>query len=1006
MALSSYDIRFILSVSDRTGNSLRRVAGDMRGVTADATRMKKAFAAMDVGRGLQLRGLLAGAGLGVAAQQAANFQTSVTKAASQIAGNNDVQKIGQNTIKLQEQILGLMKQFPASAQEQADAAYDIFSSMNVPLKQGVGLLKLFNMVAVAGATDLSTAANAMITILNNFGGSWDKTMKAVNTSFAIIRFGRLEFNEFNDMLNAVVPSAKAAGQSLEDVSGAMAFITTRIPSQKQGATAISRLLEVFTRSDFRAGAKKLRLNIEEADGALKPLPQIIGELARLDVAKAKSTINSLFSVVTSTGRGGGRGVQSTIQARRALTLLVTQYQEYVKTQRNVTGATSEFEKRYTAMIGSAGVKWEKFKAQLQALLIMVGAAVIPAFERLGGVLQHGIDWARQNRGTIEFIAKATLAVAVASLLAGTFLKLYGAALIVFTGLKRISMIGGGFLAVWARLSAVGDTIVGVLGRIAGGLLLVGGKSGGAAGNMGTLTTRLWLAITAITTLNGAGLRAAFSMGKFATATWLLITAISTLNITGVKAALSMVPLASMLARFAKIGVITIGINVIMNFMKKEKRDRAGFLAKRGLLGSAAFELMFGTDFGTSKWFQSKETKDAIDAYDKKQKTARKTGFGNIQNNMTSDVKKLIASIKKDLATNAGKLFDDKMLKSLGLDPQTINDQVNSLINQPAGANQAVNRQAQFAKDVVARQKELLTQASSKLVEVYQGFREANQTAFGDIFAPIEGTGEEEQLRKAWNWTAGADTLLGTMKARLAQFRAWRGELAMLLRKGFSKDFVDEFKKMGPEGLKYIDELKKAGPKKVQEFNQVMAGSKNQITKATEIDFNTQLKKWNSFGKDTAFKIILGMESEEQGLQTRMNNMVGRLYSGVAKTIAAQQVKLEQAAAQLEIPAPKFHVGPPIPTGAGDKTVPGKEVAAAGYKGRYAIPDASIGPLPINAVVAMGERYNAMARFYGAQTMGGASPIVNNFNVNGTFMTPKEMMDAAMRSAAHKTRHKR
>src|SRR4029079_18423407 len=103
----------------------------------------------------------------------------------------------------------------------------------------------------------------------------------------------------------------------------MAFITKLIPSQKQGATAISRLLEVLTRQDFRAGAAKLGLSIEDATGALKPLPQIIGELARLDVAKAKSTINSLFSVVTSTGRGGGRRITCTIHARSAHTLTRT-----------------------------------------------------------------------------------------------------------------------------------------------------------------------------------------------------------------------------------------------------------------------------------------------------------------------------------------------------------------------------------------------------------------------------------------------------------------------------------------------------------------------------------------------------------------------------------------------------------------------------------------------------------------------------------------------------------
>ena len=148
------------------------------------------------------------------------------------------------------------------------------------------------------------------------------------------------------------------------------------------------------------------------------------------------------------------------------------------------------------------------------------------------------------------------------------------------------------------------------------------------------------------------------------------------------------------------------------------------------------------------------------------------------------------------------------------------------------------------------------------------------------FEPVTGAdGEEQQLRKQWNWGTGANSLLGVMKSRVAQFKKWRGMLGMLLRKGFSKDFVAEFKKMGPDGLKYLDELKKAGPKKVQEFNTVMAQGKGAVTKATEIDFGAQMKKWNSFGKETALKMILGMESEEQGITEAYDRCsVNRMYA--------------------------------------------------------------------------------------------------------------------------------
>lgn len=941
MALGAYDIRFILSVSDRTGNSLRRVGTDMRGVAADAARMKKAFTAMDVGRGLQLRGLLGGAALGVAAQQAADFSTLVTKAGTQVAGNNSLEQIGKNTIGLQKEILNLMGQFPASAQEQADAAYDIFSAMNVPLKQGVGLLKLFNMVAVAGATDLETATNAMITILNNFGGSFDKTMKAVNTSFAIIRFGRLEFSEFNDMLNAVVPSAKAAGQTLEDVSGAMALVTKMIPSQKQGATAISRLLEVLTRSDFRAGAKKMGLSIETATGALKPLPEIIAELARLDISQAEGTINSLFQVVTATGRGGGRGIQSTVQARRALILLVKEFQEYQKVQKGVTGATSEFEKRYTMMIGTAGVKWEKFKANMQALLIMVGAAAIPLFERLGQKVNNAVNWARQNKGMLEFAVKATLVTAAASLLAGTFLKLYGTALILYTGLSRLA---GAF-----------------------GFAAIAARAGAAIGFLG----------------------AAFSL----------------LRAHGLKALPVIFQSLAGLSALAKLGVITVTVLVLWKIHKTQGWNEFWKNVDEKIISGAQQVGRLGGPVGASGRFiealmeadRSVRIKNLQALKDQKNKG--KGSNKEVAQEIDNTYKDLVNQVRKALTAGGKDFFNAKMMKAMGLDSNALNEQINNLVNQPPGGTE----KQQFANQIAENYKNLMQQASDRLIQVYGEFRSANEQALGNIFEPIEGTGEEEQLRKAWNWTTGADSLLENMKRRVAQFREWRAMLAMLLKKGFSKEFVAEFQKMGPDALKYLDELKSAGPKKVKQFNAVMVASKTTVTKATEIDFNAQIKKWESFGKNSAFAIISGLESEEVALAKRMDAYVTRVYSGVAMAIAREQAKLNFVVPQIT--GSEFNLSPkakPAPKGPTKK-----QIAAAGYEGRYAIPSAATGGLPVAAVQAMGDRYNAMARVYGTGWSNGPPTSWHyTFNVNGTFMSEAEMMDQAMRQAKHKTRNKR
>lgn len=950
MALSSYDVRFILSVSDRTGNSLRRFAGDMRSTTAEAARMKKAFTAMDLGRGLAIRGLLAGAGLGVAGEQAASFATQVTKAATQIAGNNSVQKIGQNSIKLQKELLDLMHQFPGTAKEQADAAYDIFSAMNVPLQKGVGLLKLFNMVAVAGATDLSTASDAMIKILNNFGGSWERTMKSINTSFAIIRFGKLEFSEFNTMLDSVVPAAKGAGQSLQDVAGAMAFLTTRM-GPAVAATGLSRLLDVMARPDFRRGAERLGLDFETVDKSLRPLPDLIHELARLPVAQIKGAIGSLIPLVTSVGRGGGKGIQAQSQARRTLNQLVLNERQFQQFQGNVLGATEEFSKRYAAMIGTSGVRWEKFKATLQATAIVVGAAVIPYFERLGEVITKGINWAKNNEGTVKFAAKALLAVSVASLLAGTFLKLYGASLILYTGLTRLA---GAFA--FANIAARATALMGFLS-------------------------------------------AAFSL----------------LRTNGLKALPVILMNLGALSTLAKLGIITTTVVILWEVHKLKGWNEfwksvdekilsgTGAIKKHGGAVGKAVAIPIQALINMDKKVRVKNLAEL--------KANRNKGKGSnkeIVDAYTSNYKEMIASIRKSVGSLSKDLFNTKAMKALGLDPKSIEDQINALLYPPAkGSTEGAQRAAQYAKDVVNRTKEMLGQASDALMQLYDGFKQANQTAFGDIFTPIEGEGEEAQLRKQWNWSGGADSLLGIMKSRVAQFKKWRGMLTMLLKKGFSKDFVDEFKKMGPEGLKYLDELRSAAPNKVRQFNTVMAQGKGAVTKATEIDFNTQLKKWNSFGKDTALKIILGMESEEQGVQTRMTNLVNRLYTNVAKEIAAQQVKLEMSVPDATV---KFDYSGLKAAPEEDTTKPAPKAPPPKY-GPHGKPPpkGSRGDIPFWWKEDQSMMLPGRVSTIPIEQRGMISPQTNQqvvFNVNGTFLTYQEMMDAALRQAKHKLKHTR
>lgn len=430
-------------------------------------RMRVGGTMRDVGRSLQIQGLLATAAGLYAGQQAATFDTGAMKAATQVQTGQSLTAMSRNSAALQKEILGLMGQFPAKAQEMEDASYQIYSAMNVNFKQGLGFLRLFNATAVAGATDLATATNAGITLFNNFGGTAQKNARIMDTAFAIIRLGRMEFDDFNDMLNQVVPVAKATGQSLEDVGGAMAFVTSRIPSQRQSATAIARLLEVFSRGDFRKGMRELGASIEDERGNLLALPKIVEQVNRLPLARSQSGLNELIPFVTSVGRGGGKGITSTIQARKALSLLITQMDEYHEKQKLVAGAEREFQKRYEMMIGTQGVKWEKFKSQLQAVFLILGQGVLNALPRIMAAIGAGLDTLKNNQGLLKLIGTLTIVLGMLSMLAGLITSVGGAFVMLGGNAEMLVGTGGTLSKVATGFGRIGVTALIAVAAIQG-----------------------------------------------------------------------------------------------------------------------------------------------------------------------------------------------------------------------------------------------------------------------------------------------------------------------------------------------------------------------------------------------------------------------------------------------------------------------------------------------------------------------------------------------------------
>lgn len=416
-----------------------------------------AMGAAAFGRTAMFGGFIGAGALGFAANAAANLQTQSTLAATQAAKN--INQVGIRTKQVEDGILASMQRFPASATEMSKSIYDIFSGTNVQqARQGIALMNIFNQAAVAGQSDLNTATQGGITVMNAYNKSVKDMVPIEQKMFAAVRFGRTNFTDFNNSLNQLVPAFKSANQSINVMFGSLAFLTRRMPSVRMASTSLARATEILSNSKMVAGLKKVGVSIADIHGNLKPLPQVIGAILQKfpALAKGKNVMTWIKDI---------SGQQGTIQARRALTFLFRQFPQYQQMLRQVSGDTNEFTRSYRALAASPAVKFRVAINQFKALALTIGKDAIPAIISLLKPLSAAMRYFHGLSPAVKSSIATFLVWAAA-------ISLVGGALLVFTAnvVNAAATLG---LLVVASNAAVwfGDLAAGV--RLVAGALAAG-----------------------------------------------------------------------------------------------------------------------------------------------------------------------------------------------------------------------------------------------------------------------------------------------------------------------------------------------------------------------------------------------------------------------------------------------------------------------------------------------------------------------------------------------------
>ena len=442
-----------------------------------------------VGRAATFGGLIATTALTGTASAFAEFDQQATLAATQTRrAGEDFLATARNATVLRDEILEMTRSFPAAASEMASAAYQIFSSTQATFPGGIKLLREFNKAAVAGGVSLEEATSIGIRVLNNFdqkfrqtGQVTDKTFEIMNRMFSIVRFGAINFSEFGQIMEQVAPAAANAGSSLDDVAGAIAILTRRMGAAKTGA-GLARLIEIFQRDEFKQGMKELKADITDATGALLPFTEIMARLSAVSAGLPKGS--NIIKQITAIGDPGTKGLEGTIQARRALSFLLDDMQTFSDLQDVTVANQNEFNQAFQAMSRTPGVRWAVMVNQLKALVLVIGESAIPVIARIiDKVVELIHRWEDLSQSTRDAIVKWGVLISVGSLLGGLIISLIGSLISLSAELAGLSTGLGGPQGATRTLAAL---LTSLKGLAAIGVIVIGIELMQKGGNWETI----------------------------------------------------------------------------------------------------------------------------------------------------------------------------------------------------------------------------------------------------------------------------------------------------------------------------------------------------------------------------------------------------------------------------------------------------------------------------------------------------------------------------------------
>lgn len=317
--------------------------------------------AKNVGRTMIGFSSTVGAGLGLASKSAIEFEKSMRNV------NSILGLAPAGFAKLEQDILHLAGTVPKTADDLAQASYQIVSSGFTNAADLNLILASSAKAATAGLTSTETAAKGITTVLQSYGLTAKDSAHVSDVLFQTVNVGMVNFEQLTQQMGDFLGISKSVGISLEESMGLYASLTLATGQYAQSATAMTGIMQGFINpsTEMNQALKFIAPNGIKAAIQTKGLTKVLYELSDAVHGDAESLHNFFPNVE------GLRGVLAL--TRKPLQDTQTSLEKFLNPMK-LGGATTKVFKEQMKAVGN---QMTQLHTAFGAAAISIGTVLMP-----------------------------------------------------------------------------------------------------------------------------------------------------------------------------------------------------------------------------------------------------------------------------------------------------------------------------------------------------------------------------------------------------------------------------------------------------------------------------------------------------------------------------------------------------------------------------------------------------------------------------------------------------